>query len=157
AGPASWLDAPRKLSANNLFFCPWATVCSIVAADWADRSFERRHEVQRFGQSFLGVFRLTSQPHPQTGLFTVMAPDNGDIVCRPEQGFSTVQGLAASASRGETHIVVHAVGTVNSDGSLSVEQPPWEIGHDISLPLLDQAIELQFRAPLAHLYAPVSA
>ncbi|KAF4655102.1 hypothetical protein FOZ61_007772 [Perkinsus olseni] len=117
----------------------------------------QRYMQRMVGQRVRLIGKLTSQPHPQTGLFTVMAPDNGDIVCRPEQGFSTVQGLAASASRGETHIVVHAVGTVNSDGSLSVEQPPWEIGHDISLPLLDQAIELQFRAPLAHLYAPVSA
>ncbi|EEQ97775.1 hypothetical protein Pmar_PMAR004514 [Perkinsus marinus ATCC 50983] len=117
----------------------------------------QRYIQRMVGQRVRLIGKLASQPNPQNGMFSVMASDTGEITCRPEQGFLCVQGLAASASRGGTDIVVHAVGTVNPDGSLSVEQPPWEIGHDISLPLLDQAIELQFRAPFTQLYAPVSA
>lgn len=86
------------------------------------------------------------------GFIVVMGSDGSELKCRLAQGIHKPMDAGAGVIR-----VLSVTGRVEADGSISVGAPLVDIGIDMDMNLLDEAINLQFRKEFSHLfYSPVA-
>jgi len=82
---------------------------------------------------------------PDGAFVRVMAPDGVEIRCRLN---------TYPRPSGEV-LVVQVTGVAEQDGTtISADSPVLELGVDIDLQLLNEAINLQFAKPFQHLFLP---
>ena len=82
---------------------------------------------------------------PDGAFLRVMAPDGVEIRCR----LNTQQRPSGSI------LVIQVTGVVENDGStISADSPILELGADVDLQLLNEAVNLQFAKPFQHLFIP---
>ena len=87
------------------------------------------------------------------GFITIMSTDGVEVKCRLGAGIMKPADLGNGAPR-----VVVVVGRCEADGSLSCDSPIVDLGTEMDMHLMDEAINLQFRKEFAHLfYAPAQA
>ena len=80
-----------------------------------------------------------------------MTSDGHELKCRIGSGIQKPLDTNPHASK-----VLVVSGRVEADGSISVESPFIELGAEVDMNLLDEAINLQFRKEFAHLfYSPI--
>ena len=86
------------------------------------------------------------------GFIVAMSSDGSELKCRLAQGIHKPVDAGAGVSR-----VLTMTGRVEADGTISVDTPLIDLGTDIDMNLLDEAINLQFRKEFSHLfYSPVA-
>ena len=87
------------------------------------------------------------------GYVNVMSTDGAEIKCRLGHEMSRPESNAGGALR-----VWVVTGRAEADGSISLDSPIADLGTEMDMSLMDEAINLQFRKEFAHLfYAPGGA
>ena len=81
------------------------------------------------------------------GFITVMSTDGVEIKCRLSPGIMKPMDLGNNVPR-----VVVVSGRVEADSSVTIESPIADLGTDMDMNLMDEAINLQFRKEFAHLF-----
>ena len=86
------------------------------------------------------------------GFIVVMGSAGSEVKCRLQQGIHKPIDAGNGGVR-----VLSVTGRVEADGSVSVDAPLTDLGTEIDMNLLDEAINLQFRKEFSHLfYSPVA-
>ena len=86
------------------------------------------------------------------GFIVVMNSDGSELKCRLAQGIQKPVDAGAGVIRVQT-----ITGRVEADGTISVDTSLVDLGTDMDMNLLDEAINLQFRKEFSHLfYSPVA-
>ena len=87
------------------------------------------------------------------GFITILSTDGMEVKCRLGAGIMKPVDQGNGAPR-----VVVITGRAEADGSVSCDLPVVDLGADMDMHLMDEAINLQFRKEFAHLfYAPAQA
>ena len=99
-----------------------------------------------------GKYSAAANVDTHGGSFNILTTDGVELKCR------TGQGVSRPADTGSTIPRVFCVtGRAEADGSITLDAPVAELGTDMDMNLMDEAINLQFRKEFAHLfYAPGS-
>jgi hypothetical protein len=95
---------------------------------------------------------LPSANMTNDGFVNVMSTDGVEVKCRLSPGMSKPMDVGNGSAR-----VVVTTGRVEADGSITCDSPFAELGTDMDMNLMDEAINLQFRKEFAHLfYSPAT-
>lgn len=81
------------------------------------------------------------------GFINIMSTDNVEVKCRLSPGVTKPTDHGAGVPR-----VVVVIGRVEADGSITCDSPLTDLGTDMDMNLMDEAINLQFRKEFAHLF-----
>ena len=101
--------------------------------------------LSRFVGQRVRVIGKISGLSPDGAFLRVMAPDGVEVRCR----------LNSQPKPSGNLLVVLVTGVVEQDaGTVSADTPILELGSDIDLALLNEAINLQFAKPFQHLFLP---
>jgi hypothetical protein len=99
-----------------------------------------------------GKYSAAANTDTHGGSLNILTTDGIELKCRLGQGVSRPAYTGSSIPR-----VVCVVGRVEADGSITLDAPVADLGTDMDMNLMDEAINLQFRKEFAHLfYAPGS-
>ena len=99
-----------------------------------------------------GKYSAAANTDNHGGSLNILTTGGIELKCRLGQGVSRPADTGSSIPR-----VVCVVGRVEADGSITLDAPVADLGTDIDMNLMDEAINLQFRKEFAHLfYAPGS-
>lgn len=99
-----------------------------------------------------GKYSASANAGSAEGSVNILSTDAVEIKCRLGQGFPKPTDNGSSMPR-----VVCVTGRAEADGSITVDAPFAELGTDMDMNLMDEAINLQFRKEFSHLfYAPGS-
>jgi hypothetical protein len=99
-----------------------------------------------------GKYSAAANTDTHGGSLNILTTDGIELKCRLGQGVSRPADTGSSIPR-----VVCVVGRVEADGSITLDAPVADLGTDMDMNLMDEAINLQFRKEFAHLfYAPGS-
>lgn len=93
-----------------------------------------------------GKYSATANPGSD-GFVQLMSTDGVEIKCRLGPGISRPMYQGSEVSR-----VWVITGRVEADGSVSVDSSISDLGTEMDMNLLDEAINLQFRKEFAHLF-----
>jgi len=84
------------------------------------------------------------------GFVNILTTDGIEMKCRVNQGISKPVDNGTTIPR-----VVCVMGRAEADCSITLDSPIVELGTDMDMNLMDEAINLQFRKEFSHLfYAP---
>ena len=99
-----------------------------------------------------GKYSAAANSDVHGGSLNILTTDGVELKCRIGQGVPRPADTGSSIPR-----AVCVTGRVEADGSITLDGPVADLGTDMDMNLLDEAINLQFRKEFAHLfYAPGS-
>jgi hypothetical protein len=100
-----------------------------------------------------GKYSSSANAGNTDGSINILTTDGFEMKCRVNQGISKPVDNGSSIPR-----VVCVMGRAEADGSITLDSSVVELGTDMDMNLMDEAVNLQFRKEFAHLfYAPSQA